>query len=406
VADGAELLGLLPKEGEDHRGNEKMQRAAKSNFVLTESFSLELELLTGSLKASRQGEFYQQIAQALIKGVRTKEALTSLGERLTKFAHYAYSSRQMDVVEQVSQVLMNLPLGREIRNIARYYQAFCIKRRGQFSEARNLFERVADEGPLKYRARAIIALGSIAFDSGDFQSALPLYLEGNHAAIHNREFDPLAAFYASHMLAVINSIDGNHRGSLADLERMLPLARAVGLSYPPLYYIYLNSLAVEKIEVGQMEEARNLSKIVLATPYANAYSEWHATSDEIEIKGYRASRSVVVVHRRLPKSDNVVSMPVREHSESISSQKPIRPFFHQQAGVTFIREWKANMVKKRNGDKKDDKPKEELDDREMLLKIVQISTKKGLPDVALQEMVDALENIAAKYAQKDDKTDK
>jgi hypothetical protein len=64
------------------------------------------------------------------------------------------------------------------------------------------------------------------------------------------------------------------------------------------------------------------------------------------------------------------------------------------------------MVKERNGDKKDDKPSEKLDDREMLLKIVQISTKKGLPDAALQEMVDALESIAAKYTQKDDKTDK
>jgi hypothetical protein len=64
------------------------------------------------------------------------------------------------------------------------------------------------------------------------------------------------------------------------------------------------------------------------------------------------------------------------------------------------------MVKERNGDKKDDKPTGELDDREMLLRIVQISTQKGLPDEALMEMVDALEKIAAKYTQKDDKTDK
>lgn len=145
-----------------------MQTAAKKNFALIENFSLDSEMLTGLPKANMQAAFYQQITSAIIKGIRTKEALTSLGQRLTTLAQHAYSSRQMDIVEQVSQVLMNLPLGREIRNIARYYQAFCIKRRGQFSEAKSLFERVADEGPIKYRARAMIALGSIAFDSGAF----------------------------------------------------------------------------------------------------------------------------------------------------------------------------------------------------------------------------------------------
>jgi hypothetical protein len=99
-------------------------------------------------------------------------------------------------------------------------------------------------------------------------------------------------------------------------------------------------------------------------------------------------------------------MPLREHGESISSDKSIRPFLHQRAGVTILQDWKSNMVKKRNGDKKDNKPTEELDDREMLLKIVQISTQKGLPDAALLEMVDSLEKIAAKYTNKDDKTDK
>jgi hypothetical protein len=99
-------------------------------------------------------------------------------------------------------------------------------------------------------------------------------------------------------------------------------------------------------------------------------------------------------------------MPVREHGESIGSEKPIRPFFHQRAGVTILQDWKSDMAKKRNGDKKDNKPTEELDDREMLLKIVQISTQKGLPDEALLEMVDALEKIAAKYTKKgDDKDD-
>lgn len=374
-----------------------MQIAAKSSLILTESSSLEM--LNGLPKASRQGEFYQQITKAIIKGVRTKEALTSLGEQLTTFAHYAYASRQMGVVEQVSQILMNMPLGSEIRNIARYYQAFCIKRTGQFSEARRLFERVADEGSLKYRARAMIALGSIAFDSGDFQSVLPFYKEANRAARHNWEFDPLSAFYTNQMVAIINGISGNHRGSVADLERMLPLARAVGLSYPPLYYIHLNSLAVEMIEVGRLEEARNLSNIVLATPYANAYSEWRETGADLAVRGYRTPRYLVSLNhkvfniKRVAKPDNLLHLPVRESEGNTGSEKYHRNPFQPQSDVTKIKDWKAKMVKEPNGNKNDDITPKDLDsmsEQDMIVKIFRLSSQEGLTREQLREI---LENV-------------
>lgn len=285
MLNAVELVGLSPKEGEDHRGRKKMQTAAKSSFVLTETSSLEM--LNGLPKASRQGEFYQQITEAIIKGTYKKQSFIELGNRLVAVADRAYALRQMDVVEQASHIILNLPLPRDYGSIARYYQAYCIKRSGQFDKARPLFERVAEEVPPAYRARAIVALGSLAFDSGDYQSALPLYIEAGRAAIRSHRFDPLAAFYTGHMVAVLRSIDGNHRGALADLERMFPLVRAIGASYPPMYYNYLNSQAVEMIEVGRLEEARNLSKIVLATPYANAYSEWRDTGADLAVRGYR-----------------------------------------------------------------------------------------------------------------------
>lgn len=380
-----------------------MQTAANINRILIDVFSLKRQ---GELQeVSSQREFYQQFSAELIKGIHAKGVLCEIGNRLINLADHAYVLRQMDAVEQVSHILLELPLPREFRSVADYYQAYCLKRRGQFDEARILFERAADEAPIKYRARAMVGLGSIAFDSGDFQSALPFYIEASKTAIHSQAFDPLTAFFTQHIFPVLKSIDGDHRGAIADMERMLPLVRTVSSIYPPMRYNYFNSLAVELAEAGRLDEAARACQITLASPFANSYPEWRETGDDIALRGYRASRSVVVVNRRVPKSDNVVSMPVREHSESISSEKPIRPFFHQQAGVTFIREWKANMVKKRNGDKKDNKPTEELDDREMLLKIVQISTQKGLPDAALLEMVEALEQIAAKYNKKDDKND-
>ena len=99
----------------------------------------------------------------------------------------------MDVVEQASDILLNLPLPREFKSIANYYKGFCIKRRGQFDEARAMFERVADEAPLRYKARAIIALGSIALDSGDISiSNVSIHRRWPRGALA-REFDPLAA---------------------------------------------------------------------------------------------------------------------------------------------------------------------------------------------------------------------
>ena len=262
-----------------------MQTAAINNLVLTEGSSLEM--LTGLPKTSRQAEFYQQIIKTIIKGTCKKQSLVELGNWLVAVADRAYALRQMDVVEQSSQLLLNLPLSGDYRSMARYYQAYCIKRSGQFDKARVLFERAAEEVPPAYKARAIVALGSVAFDSGDYQSALSLYLEAGRAATCSRRLDPLATFFIGHVLSVMKSINGNHRGAVADLEIMFPLVRAIGSSYPPMSYNYLNSLAVEMIEVGRLEEARNLSRIVLATPYANAYPEWRETGADLAVRGYR-----------------------------------------------------------------------------------------------------------------------
>jgi hypothetical protein len=355
--------------------------------------------------AVEQSEFYQQVAKGLIRGIYSKETINRLGNRLVALAHHAYTLRNIDVVEQTSQMLMSLPLSHNYRSIGSYYHSFYLRHNGQIAEARTLLERLADKVPHCYRGRVIMSLAGLVFDNGDYESALPLYVEAGHAAHEKNWCDWFTALTTQRMVAVLNSINGNQHRALADLEKLLPVAYAARTSYPHEFYNYLNSLAIELGESGRLKEARNVCKIVLASPYLSLYKEWRETGDEIALRGYRASRSLVVVNRRLPKLENVVSMPIREQSESISSEKPVRPFFHQQAGVTFIREWKANMVKKRNGDKKDDKPKEELDDREMLLKIVQISTQKGLPDQALLEMVDALEKVAAKYSKKDDKND-
>jgi hypothetical protein len=113
---------------------------------------------------------------------------------------------------------------------------------------------------------------------------------------------------------------------------------------PYAYYDYLNTLAVELGEVGRLEEARNASRIALATRFASAYPEWRETREEIELRGYRAARSTVAVSQR--SFDNLMRLPAREPSDSLASGSlpPIQP-----ARVLSFLEGKKKMVKESNG---------------------------------------------------------
>lgn len=364
-----------------------MQIATSNSLVLMDSsFSRPIHVLT----SIKQGEFYQQIAQGLIKDRYAKEALHSLGERLIVLAHSAYACRQMDVVEQLSQMLLHLPLAGEFKSIALYYQAFCIKRKGRFDEARTLFEQVAEQGPLRYRARAMIALGSIAFDSGDFKMALSLYAEGCSAATRSNVFDPLSAVYAQHTLALLKSVDGDHPRALTNLEALYPLARAVGSSYPPIYYNYLNSLAVEMIEVERIEEAQSISRIVLATPYASAYPEWRETRNDLALKGYKASQAFVSFYHSLKPKKNLLHLPaIKPDSDLRASSSNV---FQQQGSVTNIQEWKSKMVKEPN----DKSIPEDATEKDLFLRLMELVAKRDLTTKQLHQVIDFVEKISSK----------
>jgi hypothetical protein len=144
---------------------------------------------------------------------------------------------------------------------------------------------------------------------------LLLNVEAGRAAAYQDSYDPQTFLTSQRNIAVLKSIDGDHRGAFSDLEKLLPLARVVGRWQPYLFYEHLNSLAVELCEVARIEEARNVSRIVLASPFAHAYPEWRETSDEIELRGWRPSRSTVVVTQIAPVTQetneikNLVTLP-------------------------------------------------------------------------------------------------
>ena len=290
-----------------------MQTAASSNLVLTDfsSFSGYGELQ----KQISHGGFYQQVLPGLVRGVYGKQTLTELGNRLVALIRHAYGVRQIRVVEEASQLLLKLPLGKEYKGVGRYYQALCTYQRGRFPEARVLLEKVAGELPLRFRGNVLLAAATNNYESGDLKSCLLLNVEASRAATSTHLRDPLTFVTSQRNIAVVKSINGDHRGALSDLENLFPLALAVGRWQPYLLYQHLNSLAVELCEVGRIEEARNVSRIVLASPFAAAYPEWRETSDEIELRGWRPSRSTVAVSQIAPVTQeaneikNLVTLP-------------------------------------------------------------------------------------------------
>lgn len=277
---------------------------ANNNLVLTEFSSLKR--LAESQTTFSNGGLYQQLAWKLVSDTYVKHDLRDLGERLVVLAEHAHAFRQMDALEDVSQVLMNSPVPRVYKAVGQYYQALCIHRfgRGNLERAAHLIETVAEDAPPRYRVRAMQSLGSNSIRKGDYAIALALFREAARFAHCNRLYDAYATLGTQKMVAVINSEDGNHGGALVLLENLLPLARTVSRSHPHVYYDYMNSLAVELCEVGRLEEAANFSQIVLTSPFALAYPEWRETSNDIAARGRRTSRATIAFSQRVNEPGN------------------------------------------------------------------------------------------------------
>jgi hypothetical protein len=116
-------------------------------------------------------------------------------------------------------------------------------------------------------------------------------------------------------MAILKAREGFHGSSIKDLESCLPFARYAD---PLSYYDYLNSYAVELSEAGRKDEARNVSRIVLASPLAFAYPEWQETAQELK-EPNRAFISVPSIE-----SDPVEIEP-HENVVSIQAHKAVEP---------------------------------------------------------------------------------
>jgi tetratricopeptide (TPR) repeat protein len=283
-----------------------MQKVTTSNLFDIEAFSFKGETNHVSL----HGAFYQQIVANLIKAVYDTEALTRTANRLVALADHALDMKQTDAVEQIAQILISAPLPRVYQSIGHYYRVFSLKRRGEVDQARAGFQRLAEwpSLPLKFRARALQAFGVTYSERGDYDEAVPFFIQAAHAASPNYGSDLLTTTRAQLMTAVSRSVAGDHGSSLRLLENLRPLARMLA-PHQLARYDYANSLAVELNEAGRLEEARHMSEIAVRSPYANLVPEYRETHAEILEKMRRASSSIVPGVAWPQPSSNVVAMP-------------------------------------------------------------------------------------------------
>ncbi len=192
----------------------------------------------------------------------------------------------------------------------------------------------------------------------------------------------MKACFSNYLIS--NVLEGFHKQSWKDLERITPLVR---YSPPIERFQYLNSLAVELTEVGRIEEASNISRIVLASPFAFAYPEWRETGQELALRGYKSRSSVPVIQSffkpakiQNEKIQNVLSFPERNTAPVRLRSKP--------AKVLDLQAWRAKMAE----EEKDEIPPD-ADEGDLYLRLMELIALKDLNAWELRQVIDFVEKL-------------
>lgn len=197
-----------------------------------------------------------------------------LGNRIIRQIKAAHAFRQVKQVRELAGILVNIPI-KECQLIAQYYLVWSQCRQSEYDTAP--LERIAEQTQT-YKAKVLISVAAFEVYKGNTGTALYFYTE----ALRTNP-TPTDYIKASTGIATVKSMEGFHKSALNDLEKLLPVLRhAEALNYFEVF----NSYAVELGEVGRKEEARNVIKHVLASPFIPAYPEWQETSQELREPGH------------------------------------------------------------------------------------------------------------------------
>ena len=210
--------------------------------------------------------------------------------QLVQSAEVNYYLRDIHSQHEIGLVLQSFAY--PFNQVGKYYESVFHYRNGQFEKARQLLESVAESAPTRYRSKALLSLSAVEESLGHFEESLRLRLQTSSVA------DPVTLIEAQRGIAVLRSLEGDHRAALRDLERLLPLAHIIGRRGHPAYLSFLNSYATELSESGRTEEALQAMSVIAATPFINRYPECQETLLEVEAKRKRSSTIAVTFPKR------------------------------------------------------------------------------------------------------------
>jgi tetratricopeptide (TPR) repeat protein len=284
-----------------------------------------------------------RLYQALLTGVGSYEAL---GNRIVKQIKTAHAFRQVEQVRELATVLCNIPI-REYQLIGQYYLVWCNCRESVFKAG--ALESLIGQTQT-YKVQVLSSRAAIEVYQGKLEAALYFYSEALKAS-------PAISEYISVRLgiATLKGREGFHQSALKDMENLVPI---LGYAEPRLYFDMLNSYATELGAVGRLDEARNVSRIVIASPFTFAYPEWRETAEDLK----QARRSMVTVGQI---HSNVLAMPEREHGEPSLQPKPAR--------VLSYAKGKKKMDKK-DKDEKIQKSIDEMNFKDLGFKLLELIT--------------------------------
>lgn len=280
---------------------------------MSNSSRFEIDFLKG---ISSNAETYQRILLAQFARITdSRQLFNALTNRFTSLAEYYYVTRDFDSLNQVSSVLLNLPLS-DAQQTGLYYQSFIKYRSGQKNEAQAQLEKVIASSSSAYQARALQTLGSFHYYQGKIDDALRLYKETSQMALSERGGNLLAGLMANLNTCHVLSDVGDHHRSLSKLENLWPLVHFASKQMPFYFYGYHNDLAVELGAVGRIAEAQSAISVALSSPYASAYPEWSETRDEVEEKRNYPDLSRCFIDRSLTESEAIPDSPANRSVEA------------------------------------------------------------------------------------------
>ena len=308
-----------------------------------------------------------RLYQQILTGVVSYEAL---GKRIIKRIELAHAFRQVEQVRELARILINIPI-KEYQLIAQYYLVWCKCREYEYPAA--TLERIIEQSQT-YKTQALFSRAAIEGFHGDIAKAIYFYTEALKTSPSVSEYVDLVR-----SIAVLKSTEGFHKSALKDLENLEPLIKHVE---PRLYYDFLNSYAVELGEAGYIHEARNISRIVINSPFAFAYPEWQETANDLK----EPNRSLVIIGPSKFVPNNVLPMPASEHveTEQTSYNQPAKVFNLQRLRKKMA---KGKKGKKDNGEKVFDENVDEMDDKDLLATLIQIAAKDDVDEEKLRDVV-------------------